>query len=324
MEEFKTCPILEAFVTHGTISNVSNEHFLKPLSEYNRKRLESVLKGFAKSIGIDSTSMLIWKEIVSYALSDIAPSIKKSSWKRYRVSLNAVFNAALDKELAPVTYLRNLLGSISVVNVDHRESDADVKANRIHVNEVYILRIVADTEDERLALDWLEFNIMTGLRPNEVEQSSLIYPLNGAPILRAKNTIKSNATKKNIENGSMALFREIDLSHLSFHDILTVERFLTSIHQRIDNDGYESLYETIRHKLKSMTKKYLGHSISLSVGRTQFAANYKALNPEKKEELANLMGHTDLTRPTRSYGGKRYGFAKMAIVDQEEVRTFDE
>lgn len=323
-EEFKTCPILEHFVSEGSVLSVDQGHFIKPLSEYNLRRIDSILCNFRESVGLDSTSIQVWKEIVSYTLRSIAPGIKPSSWKRYRISLNTIFNAALERELAPVTFLRNLLGDIALVKVDHMNVEAEKKANRIHVREFYLLRIAAHTHDERTAVQWLEFNMLTNLRPNELEFCELLYPYEGMPFLRAMNTIKSEASKENIKSGEMSLHRDIDLSHLSFHDLMMVERFLSEVKPRISKDGYKPFYDNLRSKLKSLSKSTLGHSIALSVGRTQYAANYKAMNPDSLDTLAEQMGHTDITRPTRSYGAKRHGYTSLAIKDSEEVRVWDE
>lgn len=322
-EEFKTCPVLEQYLENGTVLTMDEGHFLTPLSEYNLKRIDSILSQFRDSIGLDSTSVQIWREIIGFTLQNIAPNLKPSSWKRYRVSLNAIFNAALEKELAPVTFLRNLLGDISLVKVDHMEVAKEAKAHRIHVREFYVLRMAADSPDERLAVEWLEFNMLTSLRPNEVASCELIYPSEGAPFLRAPNTIKSEASKRNVESGEMSLYRDIDLTHLSMLDMLMIERFLFGMKLAIEHEDYNTVYNRLRNLLKKLSIKTLGHSVALSVGRTQYAANFKAMNPDNSEMLAEQMGHTDVTRPTRSYGAKHHGFTRLAIKDPEDVLAWE-
>ncbi|NCO45356.1 MAG: hypothetical protein GW890_02510 [Vibrio sp.] len=318
-EQYQPCLILETFHRDGNLAALDRNYFLKPLSDFNLNRLEYILKEFQKNCEWGVATLLTWRPIVEFTLKSITPNIKKSSWKRYKIALNAVFNTAMEKDLAPATFLRNLLAEISITQVDCLVAEKAEKSKRIRVEEIYMLRLAAYDADEKLSVDWLEFNTLTNLRPNELEYAQLVFTANNEPLLTALNTIKSDATKKNIETGVMDSERNIDLTHLSFHDLTMIERFLIKTRACIETDGYSAFYEKMRSKLRHLSTNCIGRSISLSVGRTQYAANHKSLNPGENEELASLMGHSDPTRPQRSYGKRSYGYAKLAIKPSEEA-----
>ncbi|MEZ8241011.1 MULTISPECIES: hypothetical protein [Vibrio] len=320
--EFKTCPIITAFVDKGEVTSFDGGYFIKPMSNYNLERLNAILTGFSKEVGFNSTSLAIWREIITYTLKNHAVNVKSSTWKRYRISLNNVLNTALSNDLAPATFLRNLLADISLVKVDEVVSKKNEKSERIFSNDIYKLRMAAKSHIERMAVQWLEVGILTNIRPNELDGAEINYD-GDSPTLDVLNTIKSDQSKKMIQSGLMATTRSINLSHLSLLDMLMLEKFIIESGRIITAGGYEAFYEGIRQKLFALSNKHLGYSLSLSVGRTQYAANHRAMNPGCNRELADQMGHTDVMRASRSYGKKANGYAKIAIIPSEEVEKIE-
>lgn len=318
------CPIFSHYEEYQSLVGLNDHFFSRQLSTYLLGRLEYVLSEFIKR-RLDSDVLFTfsnWREIVDFALQNIAPNVEPKTWSRYRTALSVVFNTGLEKELAPATFIRGMLADLVITKAETLVSKKASKAPKIEVEELYYMRLAVIDEQERLSLDWLEFNIHTNLRPNELASAEIYYSPTGH-FLRARNTIKSDATKLNIEQGLQSSHRNIDLSHLSFHDFRFIEEFLMLSRELIDSLGYQVFYERLRLKLRALSLRCFQRSISLSVGRTQFAANHKSLKNDN-DELADLMGHTDPTRPLRSYGRKTSGYTKLAIKDTEEISALEQ
>lgn len=320
--EFSPCPIIHEFLSNGNIRNMDPEYFNKPMSDYNLDRLNAILLAFKEDVGFTTTTLAIWREIIGYALKNTATKVKKSTWKRYRIGLNNALNTALSNNLAPATFLRNLLNDVATTQVEAIVPSRNIKTDQVFKNDIYMLRLSASTKMERLAVTWLEFGLLTNIRPNELEGAEMIYK-EGSPHLRVLNTIKSDKSKEHVLNGTMSLTRDIELSHLSIFDLMLVEQFLSDTTDKFVRGSYDDFYESIRQKLKKLTTKILGRSVSLSSARSQYAANYKALNPGSDNKLAEQMGHTDVTRPMRSYSRKSRGYAKIAIIPSVEVDVIE-
>lgn len=320
--EFSPCPIIHEFLSSGSIKNMDPEYFNKPMSDYNLDRLNAILLAFKEDVGFTTTTLSIWREIIGYALKNTATKVKKSTWKRYRIGLNNALNTALSNNLAPATFLRNLLNDVATTQVEAIVPSRNIKTDQVFKNDMYMLRLSASTKMERLAVTWLEFGLLTNIRPNELEGAEMIYK-EGSPHLRVLNTIKSDKSKEHVLNGTMSLTRDIELSHLSIFDLMLVEQFLSDTTDKFARGSYDDFYESIRQKLKKLTTKILGRSVSLSSARSQYAANYKALNPGADNKLAEQMGHTDVTRPMRSYSRKSRGYAKIAVIPSIEVDVIE-
>lgn len=329
MSDYKSCPIFDCYRHHdGKLAPIGSPEvfFIEPITDYLIGRLEYILSQFIQAhpevVSDGLVTFEVWEKVVNFTLTTIAPNIKNDSFRRYKRALNLVINSALKAELAPAVFLRNLLGSIATFTTETLTSPKAKKADRIRVDELYFMRAAALEELDRFALDWLEFNLLTNLRPNEIQFAEIFYTADG-PFLSTKNTVKSDATRVAIEKGEVSAYRILPLKQLSLHDFLLIERFLVVMHLLIEERGYSFVYETLRGKLKRLSNRCFDRSISLSVGRTQYAANAKALSVSP-DELAALMGHTDPTRPMRSYGRKAFGYAKLSIRDHEHAFVDDD
>lgn len=325
IEQFSVCPIFESFSVENDLKSFNETGFFdKPLSDYKRERLEYILREYLSDNPlVTPPDFDVWEKVVTYALECIAPSVQKNTWLRYKATLQEVLNSALSKPLGPPVFIRNLLAKVVTAEVTAKPTEQTAKAVKVTKEEIYYMRQACRDELEALSLDWLEFNVLCNLRPNELQFAELHYPVDDAPFLTTKNTIKSEATKRAVAEGTMPTHRAITLNQLSMHELFFVENFLSLTHPMIQIQEYGKFYEILRKKLALLSNRCFSKTIALSVGRTQYAANQKALGLSA-EKLAERMGHTDPTRPMRSYGRKTHGYARVKFKSADDIHDFDD
>ncbi|HAS5778699.1 TPA: hypothetical protein I7E95_002657 [Vibrio cholerae] len=312
LKKFMICPVLHSFISDGT---VDPSLFDERINSYSISRLEYVLRTFF-SINEPKTRFDTWSSIASYAVTNITPSVTRETWGRYRAVLIKSINLGLERGLGPEELVRDWLMAIKAAKAPakielRKHRDRNEKATKLTQQELYTLRLYAKNEIENFAVDWLEVSLCAGIRPVEIQTAELHFLQEGV-FLSCRNVIKNERTKERLANGTYSERRLIPLAPVSFHSVKLIEQTLAKLHNLIEaSDGYKAVYSKCRVALRDLSEKALGYKISISVGRKQFAANLKSLEIDN-EEIANQMGHTDPTRPRRSYGKKSNGFATRA------------
>ncbi|WP_026959784.1 hypothetical protein [Aliagarivorans taiwanensis] len=331
------CSHLEALIAGNSQMIVGD----KQLSKSYYDKLRSLLSRYQQEHGSPGEDISAWFQLVNFAIERIATTNQHSGWRIYRGALNQVLNAYLqvDPPLpeSSLTSLRHALANLAntrgLKKTDVKVKSADdtqrrTKAKRISVEDLYTLRRVVKSDDDQFAIDWLEFTVLCNLRPNELRGAFMLrVPASDGgyiPVLYAPNTAKSSATQVRQALNDDERYRQIPLDALSFAERRFVSDFMVRYHAKCRAVGDpHAVFETSRKRLYTLTNNHLGFSISLSVGRTQFAANLKRAEIDE-ETLANLMGHTDVSRAKRSYGRKSFGWGgvarqQVASAEEEEV-----
>lgn len=261
-----------------------------------------------------------WVEIVEFLVEKKAPTLKAASFRALKSPINRILNNGLKDELLDVHVIKELLlrlketRGIAAKDLSQK-STSSKKIKSIKPDELYALRLYSrQNQNSRFAIHWLEFNILTNCRPNEIQEAKLYLPtsLISEPYLQVRNTVKSEKTKSDIKTGVKAEFRRIPLVNCSFHDLCFIDHFLTEYYQfsAEPNFEYDSFYNLQRKRLARAASTVLGKPLALSLGRTQWSANAKAVEMDRSE-IATAMGHDTERRATENYGRKSQGWQKV-------------
>lgn len=187
--------------------------------------------------------------------------------------------------------------------------------------------------------DWLFAGIATGLRPSEWEFAELQeYPQPSGKThyaLKVKNSKRKAAVPVNMqieaarqefpleEIHSIFDAEELGAAHISTEtpeyrfipldqrDAIWVAGHLQNIRKHLDSgEPFEKYYDACRKcLLRTCQKVFKGKKVyTLYVMRHQFAANAKA--KYSREQVAALMGHSDIASANKYYASKRHGHRK--------------
>jgi hypothetical protein len=313
LRTYMTCPVLHSYIHDNEI----NQEFIAGgLSDYLIGRLNYVLKLYFTKTESRNTNFDEWIEIIFHVLTEIAPSVNKETWRRYKTVLLKVLSIGLERNLAPSEIVNDLISQLKQAQAPTKDElsltrERSRKACRLRPEEVYLLRLNTRGGFDPFAVAWLEFNLCTGFRPAEIETSQLHYTADGIYV-SCINVIKDDSTREKVLTGTLAESRMVSLAHLSMHDIKFIENTICRYRQLAENSTHMEIFTSARIALRDLSKRALGFSVSLSVGRKQFAANQKSMG-ESPEVLAQRMGHTDVTRARRSYGRTGFGHARKAV-----------
>lgn len=310
------CPILSYFLLNCAIKS---SFFKVNISDTYVAKVNYIVTRFASQNTIVD-DIRSWVDISDFAIAEIAPQNKKSSWRVYKGALTKSIASAQELCNENSSDIYNILEeakarvsastggkAVEFVSGDITSGSAK-KATVISASDIYSLRMHASSVNESFAVDWLEFSILTSIRPNEIEGATILLNDDHGFSISVRNTIKSSASAKHLQDGSLPEFREVPLNSLSFLDIIFVQGFLQSFLYRMETETYDLIYKSSKNALYRISSTAIGKSIALSVGRTQFAANAKS-SGVSAEDLAQMMGHTDPTRAARSYGRKASGWS---------------
>ncbi|MFV8384192.1 hypothetical protein ACNO5E_08850, partial [Vibrio parahaemolyticus] len=333
----KWCSLLIQYEMEN--GNLDKTDLWQRLSSDYQVKIKSLLKQFCESgSGTLTGNFADWLSVSTYLTTVKSKELKAGSYRAFRAALKKVLNYGLEHELVDTTVLKetiSVLHSTSGLSAQQAKessvgSTSAKKAKTIKPEEIYALRLYANnslSNTSQFVIDWLEFCVITNCRPNETLDANLIMPSqSGAehPYLKVRNTIKSEETKKAIKEGRLDTHRYIPLDNCSHHDLIWLSDFLKSFQSSTNETNYETVYSTSRSQLARMSETVLGKKVSLYVGRTQWAANQKAVLTSK-DDIATYMGHTDTGQAERSYGRKSQGWQKVALRNKKsEPEKFEE
>lgn len=163
----------------------------------------------------------------------------------------------------------------------------------------------ADSKYAELASLWLKATILTGLRPQEWKNARIddTNPFSNSRQLTNRLVIKN---AKNTNNRSFGETRTLHLTYLSDDDFKTLVRFLNSFNSAIRAEGYDKIFEGVRHQLMRTSKAlWKGtRSISLYSARHEFKTRVQEFLPPTL--VAALMGHRKIASGN-AYGKKTSG-----------------
>lgn len=307
--------------------NLDGTELWKSLSSDYQTKIKSLLKQFIEQEDNELTGNFSdWIRVSNYLTEVKAKQLKAGSFRAFRAALKKVLNYGLERKMIDVNVLRDSITTLQATSglsakeiaESGSKSTSSKKVKTIKPEEIYALRMYAresQSEYATLAINWLEFNVLTNCRPNEILDAKIIMPTSsneGVPYLKVKNTIKNEATKIAVKEGKLDTHRYIPLDNCSHHDLVWLSNFLSQFQSKTDHSNYESTYSSTRSQLARMSEATLGKKLSLYAGRTQWAANQKSVLTSK-EDIATYMGHTDKGQSERSYGRKSQGWQKVEV-----------
>lgn len=312
------CDILVQHILRDS-GNLQDNKFWNELGSDYQKKVTSLIRQFEDDSHTPALTGKFsdWVQIADFLVVVKSRVLKSASYRAVKSPITKILNYGLKNQFLDDDLLRSALLKLKEskgvpANIKSK-STSGKKARSLKPDDIYILRSYARTNPNyKFAVSWLEFNVLTNCRPNELESATLVLPShsNTEPFLKVKNTIKNNRTKEAIESGAQDEFRHIPLDNCSFHDLVFIDNFLSSYRERRTLSDYQDIYNTERNLLGTASIKAVGRRFSLSLGRTQWAANAKATD-KSKTEISASMGHSNEEQATRNYGKKVHGWQRV-------------
>ena len=255
-----------------------------------------------------------WERFVDWLIS-LRPRLRPATYRQYR---SAVVHAMRQEAPADADLLIKRLGREGVpavlASLPPRTSARKSKSLGSHDwgRLVATLRQRGGRWDE-LAVDWLYWGSITGLRPVEWRDATL----RGYAAGWALDVKNAKHTRGRAHGEHRTVHLQIDAEQAQ-----ELQCFLGAL-----QSGYHERYQGCRLALRRATKALWPHRTrhpTLYTGRHQFSADAKAsgLAPE---QIAALMGHAVTSTHQTHYGKRRCGRGGLqAVADPRDVQRVRE
>lgn len=243
-----------------------------------------------------------WPEVAEWMIREVMPGIKRVSWRSYTAAVRAV---ADDPEVQSI-----------FARVRGKPCEQEAAANgrsRAHGVSAQDLKEIESWIADGCflwggsAVVWLRSTLLTGLRPGEWSNASIVS-LGEGRIGLFVATLKTANRVTSLDQDPGGDTRTIPLDHLDDEDMDALNAHLRLWRKYVTDKASYHVYLKGCANVLSRANRELWHerltTVSLYSGRHQFRTACLA-SGLTDVEIAVLMGH-DSTKTGRHYGGRAY------------------
>ena len=257
-----------------------------------------------------------WGLLLSWMVNDLRFRIRPSTWRLYR---NAIRRYAPEE--------RGFLHQLASPPARGTGQQINTGAKRqkgLESKDLSKIRHWLNQHAPRwggTAALWLEAGALTGLRPSEWKQCTLITH-EGCPFLRVL-TLKQEAGNKRLMTQSKSNYRHIPLEHLSDFDLQTIRKQILIVKRVLKHHIWDQYQRGCQNAISRANRELFPNrnkTIALYSSRHEFAAQLKTLLTE--ETSGRIMGQATSNTFKRRYGGRRKT-NNRPIPFQAEYRLID-
>jgi len=278
------------------------------MNEISLKRLVSLQTRCRKHLGRQHDEQITDSELINFFSNNVVPDLVYSSLAGYRAALKPII-----KDPDAMQLLTELKAKPRSEQSKKRTSSLRKKS--LSNQDFNKLTAYAWSQNKKnskytnglVAVNWIEANRLTGLRPHEWQFAHL-----GDDNRLVVENYKLNKTTK-----KEWLPRIIPLTHLSTKDIDFIKSWIVFFDANVPIiESYEQLAHSCACWFFHANKKLFPrrkHLIGLMTGRHQFIANLKASGRYSPKEIAYLAGHANDLRAYESYSSGKNGDTSIAL-----------
>jgi integrase len=269
------------------------------------------------------TEVMAINSAITWCIHFHVPTWASSTWRMtrsgYRLLLDSNIDSTITKE-ARVKLEDKMASTKGLPKSQRPKRTSGLRKKNIteeQLNQIIDCANALNGAWSEALVFWLKSSVITGLRPNEWQDSELIKDSERV-ILRSPN-FKYN------EKRSYAPFRDIDLTGIDDYWMSAILGHMRYVKGMKKHGESERHYNGCSYLLNRINKRLWPRrkaNITLYTGRHQFSSNAKADPDVSEKERAALMGHKTTKTSRERYGKKRSGskgltpdIANKAVLD---------